>query len=59
MNSVINQLDAGTRVCQCNLQCTGVAYHIAVSQSIWPSMKFEVRISLIFISASCMIRIYL
>ncbi len=42
VNTVINQLDAGARTCQCNSKCSSTSYHSYNSQVVWPAENSEV-----------------
>ena len=42
VGSVIEQIDAGQKKCQCNVECEELDYQVAISQALWPSTQYEV-----------------
>jgi hypothetical protein len=38
---IIAQLDAGTRTCECSVECDEIGYDASLSASQWPSYQFE------------------
>ena len=43
VGSVIEEMDAGQKKCQCNVQCEELDYQLSISQALWPSNQYEVR----------------
>ena len=48
VGSVIEEMDAGQKKCQCNVECEELDYQLSISQALWPSNQYEVRIQYFF-----------